>query len=219
MDALDNYLAYSLNLPRVSLSASIWNLNDFNNSTFNVFNENNIFVHIYATEGQYHIIEPAISSKIDIIKDLFSAKLTGAWTKSWITGVNDLTLAQWSFSSELFFTHKNLMMTLGYDSPETNLINSGRTIQTSARYDFKASYTYHNLNISIGTRNPFSKSNRCYKLTTKDYSSNQVNIQNRMGDHIVFTTFSYNFHFGKKHDFQDKNINTDTNSTIMKGKL
>jgi hypothetical protein len=219
MNILENYLTYSLSLPNVSFSANIWNLNNFRNASYNVFNENNIFVHTYVTEGQFHVLSPTISSKIELIKNLFSAKIEGSWAKYWITGVNDITLAQWAFSSELLFSHKNWMITLGYESPEKRLVNSGRTIQTNALYDFNINYTYHNLNISMGARNPFSKSNICYKFTTNDYSSDETKIQNRMGDHIFFTTLSYNFQFGKKYDFQDKNINTNTNSAIMKSEL
>jgi len=219
MNIWDNFLVYNLDLPKVSFVAYIRSLNNFNNAIMDVFRENDLFVHTYKTEGQYHLIKPAVSSKIEIVKDLLSAKMTGTWTRSWLTGSNAQTLAQWSFGGQLLFTQKNWMVTFGYNSPEKTLMNSGRTIQEDALYDFNASYTYHNLNISLGARNPFSKSYIRYKLSTTDYSGEEVRIQNRMGDHIIFTTISYHFQFGKKHDFQNKNINTNTNSAIMKGEI
>lgn len=219
MNVLDSYLYYNLYLSKFSLIAYIWNMNNFKNTSYDVFLENNTFVHTYVSDGQYHTLRPSVCLKYDLIKNMLTAKLTGEWNKYWITGVNNRTLSQWAVNSELLFMHNNWMASLGYDSPQKRLVNSGRVRSTDAAYNFKVGYTYKNLNLSFCSRNPFSKSNLTTDFVTKDYANNEVKILNRMGDHIYYVNFSYNLNFGKKHNYKESDLNMEGSSAILKGKL
>jgi len=219
LNIFDNFLVYNLNLSTINLMAVIRSYNIYNNTVRDVFNENGIFIHTYKTDGQFHRFNPFVSSNFTFFKERLSTKLEGSWSRSWLTGGNKLTLSQWSFNGDLSYTINAWMLTIGYDSPYKMLTNSGRIHQNSACYDFNASYAHHNLTITLGARNPFSKSNLTYIFSAEDYYIKDLLVQNRMGDHQFFATFNYNFQLGAKHKYQNKEIKTEIKSAIVKGDL
>ncbi|HET9571156.1 MAG TPA: hypothetical protein VFP20_07095 [Bacteroidales bacterium] len=219
LNALENYFAYNLKLPKVDFTAYIWNSNFFNNTQFDVFNEGNLFVHTYVTNGRFHIVVPTIVSTIHFLDDRLTTKLTCSWSKYWLTGERANELSQWAFNGQINYTQNNIMLSLEYNTPERTLTNGGRIISTSVLYDLNLGYTFKGANLSIGIRNPCSKGDIIYEYRTKDYSSKETRILKKMGDHIVFAKLSYHFSYGKKHNFQEKNVTSSTSSGILKGEF
>lgn len=86
----------------------------------------------------------------------------------------------------------------------------------SGNYGASLSWNYKNWALEVGTNNPFWSNNRTkYYLNSDVYSYNQ-NIYRRVNQQLGYVKIAYTFDFGKKTSKDQKNINTNINSAILK---
>ncbi len=98
---------------------------------------------------------------------------------------------------------------------ESKYISLGKTVTMPALLRFSAGYNYKGLNLNFSTRNPFM---RCH--TKRVYSVDDFNQTSRSYTPYESYEFfnisvSYRFNYGKKHKFNDVDVDTQKKSAIL----
>lgn len=174
----------------------------------------NVFWHSFLSGGKKEDLGINANGQLNIIpkKLKFVAGLT--YKHKTEHGVPRNTVDFLWQTYELTYIAKKFNVQLSYTS-ESKYIDLGKTITMPASLRFSAGYNHKGLNLNFYTKNPFM---RCH--TKIAYSVDGFNQALRYYEpykayNLFNISVSYRFNYGKKHKFNDVDIDTQSKSAIL----
>lgn len=212
---LETFISYSLDtkwmtiMPRMEYSPLF---NDFYES---INRDNGTFIHSYQTGGTLQYICPDLTLNFKLIPQILTLNVNTGWEKIWYKTWEKNTITNWKYNAKLLFIYKNFMVSANINAPRKDII-LGTVQKTPFSYRINLGYTYHNLNVQLGTRNPFSRFIKRTDLSSPYYNNHTDLYIPKTEDHVFYVKANYRFNFGKKHEFSNPNIENTSKSAILK---
>ena len=174
-----------------------------------------LFIHGYDPLGKAQVLMTGPRLRVKIIPQKLTLDVSGYywWRKYdyWKT----FTLNRFEGSAKLLFIHKNIMASAQVSTPQKSYEN-GYLVSMPVTYNLNVGYTLNNWHFELATRNPFSEVVRKADYVKDDYQNYTRSYGPRINDHVFYMTVSYRFNFGKKHKFNQIQMEDTGGSTILK---
>lgn len=156
-----------------------------------------------------------LSVQYDILKNL-STKAELAFLHTKFKGrVND-SHSSFVTSLDLNYSLKQFMINLFVKAKEKQLTNSYIMEETYTKYGGNIRWSNDNWHVEVGVNNPFSDNNNMsQRFVSPEYSNNNL-VCNKSFQQSSYLKVIYRFSFGEKHKPENKNINSNIDSAIMK---
>lgn len=212
---LETFISYSLDTKYLTLMPRIEYSPLLNNFYESISRENNTFVHSYQTGGTLHYFCPDLTLNFKLIPQILTLNINTGWEKIWYKTWKKNSMTNWKYNAKLLFIYKNFMASANINAPRKDII-AGTVQKTPLSYRINLGYTYHNLNVQLGTRNPFSRFTKQTDLSSPYYSNHTESYIPKTEDHVFYIKANYRFNFGKKHEFSNPNIENTSKSAILK---
>ncbi len=177
--------------------------------------ERDLFVHDYDPFGKTKIFMTGPRLRVKIIPRKLTLDLSGYYYYKGYDYWKTLTLNRIEGAAKLMFIHKNIVVSAQLSTPKESYEN-GYKVSMPVTYDFNMGYTINNWHFEFATRNPFSKIVKEMDYVKDDYNRSNRVYGFRINDHVFYTTISYRFNFGKKHKFNNVQIEDTGGTTILK---
>lgn len=114
------------------------------------------------------------------------------------------------------YSWKNFMLNLFAKAKEKQLTNSYIYEQHYTQYGGSIRWSNNNWHLEIGTNNPFTNNNYIEKTYASPAYTYDNRIHSKTFQQTGYLKLIYRFSFGKKYNIENKNINTHSDSAIMK---
>ncbi|TGX83589.1 hypothetical protein E5358_02780 [Palleniella muris] len=176
--------------------------------------QENVFRHSFLSGGKKEDLGINANGQLNIIPKKLKFSMGLTYKHKTEHGVPRNTVDfLWQYYG-LTYIAKRFNAQLSYKS-ESKYISLGKTVTMPALLRFSAGYNYKGLNLNFSTRNPFM---RCH--TKRVYSVDGFNQTSRSYTPYESYDFfnisvSYRFNYGKKHKFNDVDVDTQKKSAIL----
>lgn len=181
------------------------------------YDENrNLFVHDYAVGGAGYDFETGPRVKLKVIPGKLTFDLAGYYAKRTLRAWKKLNVNCFRGSAKLLFLYKNIMASGEIVSSQKNFNDVGIFYQTPITYNFNIGYNLKNWYFEFGTRNPFSTFVEKREYVSDVYRSYSRNYAPKINDHVFYMNVNYRFNWGKKHTFNQIEMEKTRNSAILK---
>lgn len=176
--------------------------------------EANVFRHSFLSGGKKEDFGINANGQLNIIPKKLKFAVGLTYNHKTEHGVPRNTVDFLWQTYELTYIAKKFNVQLSYTS-ESKYIDLGKTITMPASLRFSAGYNHKGLNLNFYTKNPFM---RCH--TKIAYSVDGFNQALRYYEpykayNLFNISVSYRFNYGKKHKFNDVDIDTQSKSAIL----
>lgn len=212
---LETFISYSLDTKWITLMPRMEYSPLFNNFYESISRENDTFVHSYQTGGTLQYFCPDLTLNFKLIPQILTLNINTGWEKTWYKTWEKNTITNWKYNAKLLFIYKNFMTSANINAPRKDII-AGTVQKIPLSYRFNLGYTFHNLNLQLGTRNPFSRFTKQTDLSSPYYSNHTDLYIPKAEDHVFYVKANYRFNFGEKHEFSNPNIENTSKSAILK---
>ena len=218
VEIFSNQLSYSYEFKKVNLNLSFNSFHSGPNTGRQVVYDDNYFIHSYMNEGRYNFINPELGISMKLWNNLVNIKIDGGLNRYVITGTNTIRTNDWYINTSLLLFYKKISASIYNYSPRKGAYASLEQWSKSDCYGLVLSYNNKGISLSIGTQNPFSTYHSTKKINLNIYSFKN-SLYNVQDDHLFYIKATYNFDFGRKHQFSQINTKKSTNSAIMKNSI
>ena len=174
-----------------------------------------LFIHDYDPFGTIRTLMTGPRLRVKIIPQKLTLDISGYYYWKKYEYWKAFTLNRFEGAAKLLFIHKNIMASAQVSSPKKGY-DGGYLTYMPVTYDFNIGYTLNNWHFELATRNPFSEVIRKADYIKNDYQACSRVYGQRINDHVFYMTASYRFNFGKKHKFNNVQIEDTGGSTILK---
>lgn len=212
---VEAFISYSIDAKWITLMPRMKYSPLFNDFYESINRDDNTFIHSYQTGGTLQYICPDLTLNFKFIPQILTLNINTGWEKIWYKTWEKNTIANWKYNARLLFIYKNFMASANINAPRKDII-LGAIQKTPLSYRINFGYTYHNLNIQLGTRNPFSRFTKRTDLYSPCYSNHTNSYIPKTEDHVFYVKANYRLNFGKKHNFSNPNIENTNKSAILK---
>ena len=178
--------------------------------------ERNLFVHDYAVGGSGYDFETGPRVKLKIIPGKLTFDLAGYYTRRSLHAWKNFTVNSFNASAKLLFMYKNISASAQVASPQKSFTDVSVFYHTPLTYNFNVGYSLNNWHFEFSARNPFSTFVEKREYVSDIYSSYSRNYGPKMNDHVFYVNVSYRFNWGKKHTFNQIEMEKTRNSAILK---
>lgn len=213
----DSRIYYSLQKGKWNMSALARFIYNFNPVTYNYSQNNGYILQSFVNDGNNRQFSTMYAATYKASKSLsFTGNMNYAHTQVNVGGHwrhNNFTggLAfQWYFKCFAFSGGMNLASS--YFSTYT-LMESKMPFS----YNMQVSYSHKGLRMSAATTMPFNKATFEYTTQTPFYMSNS-SLRDRQQSQFCSISLSYTFRFGKEIEREDKDVDTNVKSAILRDK-
>jgi hypothetical protein len=208
-------IVYNLFTKKINLQAMLIG-NIYNNMMVDdYYPEGNNMIYTYRSDANIHQYIGVLSGTWNFVNNL-SFKTELAFIHSKFDGIINDSHTTLRGSADLNYSWKNFMINIFAKAKEKQLTNSYIFEEDFANYGGNVRWSNTNWHVELGTNNPFSKHNNTKKNYINATYSYNNKIYDRTFQQIGYIKLIYRFNFGKKYHPENRNINTDTNSAIMK---
>lgn len=176
----------------------------------------NLFVHDYAVGGAGYDFETGPRIRWKVIPGKLTFDLAGYYAKRSLYAWKKLDVNSFRASAKLLFLYKNIMASGEIVSSQKNFNDVGFSYRTPLTYHFNIGYNLNNWYFELGTRNPFSTFVERREYVSDIYSSYSRNYAPKINDHVFYMNVSYRFNWGKKHTFNQIEMEKTKKSAILK---
>lgn len=218
LDKINMYMAsasYSLQFGRFNLFGIFMYSSEINAVLPAYSIENDKILETFRSDGDYH----QFRSGLDLAwkaTDVLRFRLSGRWQYGMIKGFTDKSQNSIYGKLNINYYWKDFLLNVYGQTQSRGLNETGVYEWQDGNYGASLSWNYKNWALEVGTNNPFWSNNRTkYYLNSDVYSYNQ-NIYRRVNQQLGYVKIAYTFDFGKKTSKDQKNINTNINSAILK---
>lgn len=208
---------YSLSLKNFNLSAYV-NYTGWYDIAKNYYTRyNDKLLHTYVSDGSYHDINFGIGATQYLLNKSLQIKVNAGLNRVIITGLNSARNSRFNGGISAAYFTGNFTFS-GYYYPQSTVLETSSSTFFKNRdyYGVTASWGYKGLYAELGCQNIFGGRKRQdawldYGTYKYDFSS----IADNLGG-MVYVRLSYSFDFGRKIKRENVDVNTGTNSAIMK---
>ena len=178
--------------------------------------ERNLFVHDYAVGGSGYDLETGPRVKLKVIPGKLTLDLAGYYTRRSLHAWKNFTINSFNASAKLLFMYKNVSASAQVASPQKSFTDFCVFYHTPLTYNFNVGYSLNNWHFEFSARNPFSTFVEKREYVSDIYSSYSQNYAPKINDHVFYVNVNYRFDWGKKHTFNQIEMEKTRNSAILK---
>lgn len=177
--------------------------------------EEDKFIHTYLTGDTWYNLNGGGEIKWKLIprKLTFTMNIEGnhQMTNTW----KKMQVSNFVWAANVLFIHKGFMASANCVTA-TKLLLGGSINKIPFRYNFNFGYNISGLNIQLSMCNPFSSVAKKVEYLSPSYDNFTKEYTRRFTDHLFYFTLNYRFSFGKKHKYDNSNVEDTEKSAILK---
>lgn len=220
LDKINMYMAstsYNLQAGRFNLFGILMYEGEINTALPNFFIENDKLIETYRDNGNFHKMRAGVDLSYKIT-DALQAKLSGRWQYGLITGgTRDSQNSVYSRLNVNYYW-KGFSFNLHGQTQSRSLTGNGIHEWQDGGFGASVSWYHGNWAIEADIENPFiNNSETRYFLNSNVYKYDQ-SVYSRLNQQSGYVKIAYTFDFGKKTSRDEKNIDTNINSAILKAR-
>ncbi len=177
--------------------------------------ERNLYVHQYLNGGTFERFAIYGELQLNLIPDKLKWSGSGQYThiKQRIGYLN--TLNSWNANTSLTYFDKGWQCKLSYETQIKRLNMAGGTTTRPQQLTLSVGYNTGNWSFNLYSKNPLIKSSSKVELYRNGYTSISDSYKPRTDYNMFAMRVSYRFVYGKKHKYQDVQIDDTNRSAIL----
>lgn len=193
----------------------------YNNHQKNVFediycdNERKLYVHQYKNGGAYESFSTVATLDLNLIPQKLKFSGTCQYTHSKQRMGFLHTLDTWMGQTSLTYMDKGWQCKLSYNTARKSLNRAGGTFYTPQQLTLSMGYTVNNLFFNLYARNPFMTTSPKTETDRNGYSISSRSYRPRTDYNMFALRVSYRFTYGKKHRYEDVDVDKISRSAIL----
>ncbi len=206
---------YSGQFDRLNVGADLW-YNVINHAPAEeLFVEDDQLIRSYRTDGKHRMLLTQLSAAWKMTKSL-RVKLTGSWKSVAYRGMPE-KMHCWAGNAQMDYYWKDFSFGLFLKSRDKELNLDRMYIATPSNYGASLTWNHRNWRMEGGVSNPFSRhrqSEARMERAVYTYQNVVTGKPYRPGGYVKVT---YTFDFGKKTSREQRDMDTEIRSAIMRG--
>ncbi len=178
-------------------------------------NDRNVYVHSFLNGGRYERCLFNSSVQWNIIPKTLSIEAGGEYVYSKGHFPTKQTRSTFYPVVELKYLNKGLQCNLTFAGKQKIMDQGGYRTDKPVTFKLAVGYTINNLFLNIYANNPFMKTPVKMSFATDGYSNIATNYSPRIDYNMIAMRVSYRFTYGKKHKFENTNLEDANRSAIL----
>lgn len=176
--------------------------------------ERDLFVHRYENGGLYERLLMNGAIQYNLIPKRLSWLGTVEYTYSIERIFPSLTNSQVMFGTIFTYICKNANAKVELYSP-TSVLSMGTRIKNPMSLKIALGYNYRNWHFTINAKNPFMNNKTTIEYNRDRYYKNSHQYSPRISTNMFTLGCSYRISYGKKHNFQDVELDNKERSGVL----
>lgn len=186
------------------------------NQRAEVYYDSGYFIKTYINDGQRNRLGIGTSISGSFLDSALHCNVSLGYNQNWVTNASQSGLGGLYCNLNGSYTVNNWLFRAFYNSPYQELNHQGYLTKRNSICGFSLSYHSSGLSIVAGVQNPFSQMVRTTEFANDIYFSKSQDL-NSNNNFVGFLRLSYNFSYGRKHEYSNIDTNINSSSAILKG--
>lgn len=211
------YTSYILQVGNFNFIPMIDYSSDMNDIMPYYYVENNRLVESFRSDCDYNRVRTGVNATWKVNQN-FRVNVKGVWAQGKLKGGIEDRQRNFYGSIDINYYWKDFALNLYGKTMKEALNENGVHVRQDGNYGLSLGWFYKDWMIEAGANNLFWNKNKTERyMNSSVYTYNQ-SMYNRLNQQAGYVKIAYTFDFGKKTSRDEKNIDTNINSAILKAR-
>lgn len=176
--------------------------------------KNNLFIHTFVNGGTQEKLILNTSLKLNLIQQRLSWMLSGEYDYYKERNFSLQTLSNFIGYTSLMYANNNIQGKIELLSP-IKYISRGYEFRCPLSLKISLGYTIKNWHLDLYMRNPFIDKPSKQTYYNEKYYNHMEKYEPKISSNMVQLSIAYRISYGKKHDFQQIDMNNTNRTSIL----
>ena len=211
------YAAYSIQVGNFNFIPMVEYSSDMNDIMPDYYIENNRLIESFRSDCDYNRVRTGVNATWKVNQNL-RMNVKGVWSQNKLKGGIEDKQQNFYGSIDINYYWKDFALNLYGKTMKEALDENGVHVRQDGNYGLSLGWFYKNWMIEAGANNLFWNDNKTQRyMNSTVYDYNQT-LFSRLNQQAGYVKVAYTFDFGKKTSRDQKNIDTNINSAILKAR-